>query len=338
MGDGDGPMAPPRSFMEAFSSAASAPSAAPSVPGSFLRAAKAQQHNRQQTSTVLPDELDGGVPAASTAGASCGFHVPVNNAGHNASASAAPGSAPHTCVLVHPRQRGNPLLAHVRHVRWRFADPDAGETPLADYEVGERAYVAFISMRYHLLHPEYAMRRLEQMPRAHRGMSGARLRVLVCHVDVDDEAEPLRELGLVAARGGATLLCGWSHAECARYIEALKAFDGKPVDAVAGKLERDYLSRLVHAFYSIRGVNRTDAASLVGRLGSLASVLMAPKVRLEGVPGIGALKATRLYDAFRTPFFGGKKKSSAAPAATMAAAAATVDDVDDADDADEFTM
>ena len=288
---------PAASFWEAFAGAGDAHGA---VPGSFRRAAQASGRGAAGGAAAA----QGGGNAPPNGGA--GFHAPASGAGGNASASAAPGSAPHSCVLVHPRQKGNPLLAHIRHVRWRFADTDQ-ETPLADYEVGPAAYVAFVSMRYHLLHPEYTMRRLEQMPRAHRGATGARLRVLVCHVDVDDEAEPLRELGLIATRGGATLLCGWSHAECARYVEALKAFDGKTVDAVAGKTERDYLSRLVQAFYAIRGVNRTDATSLVGRLGSLAAVLTAPKVRLESVPGVGATKATRLFDAFRAKFYGGGK-------------------------------
>ena len=49
---------------------------------------------------------------------------------------------------VHEKQRGNPLLAHVRAVRWHYADI------VPDYILGSGTAALFISLRFHLLRPE----------------------------------------------------------------------------------------------------------------------------------------------------------------------------------------
>ena len=42
--------------------------------------------------------------------------------------------------------------------------------------------------------------------------------------------------------------------ECARYLETYKIFETKPADAIQGRSEEDYLSRLSNALTSVRGV------------------------------------------------------------------------------------
>eukprot|EP00965_Chrysotila_dentata_P196253 6177467-Pleurochrysis_carterae.AAC.4 len=60
-------------------------------------------------------------------------------------------------LIVSSRQRGNPVLKAIRNVQWQF-----GETS-ADYLVPDTACALFLSLRYHLLHPNYLICRLREM-------------------------------------------------------------------------------------------------------------------------------------------------------------------------------
>ena len=53
-------------------------------------------------------------------------------------------------LLVSDRQKGNPLLKHLKNVPWKH---DATITP--DYVLGDRNCAVFISIRYHMLKPQY---------------------------------------------------------------------------------------------------------------------------------------------------------------------------------------
>src|SRR5258707_455038 len=57
-------------------------------------------------------------------------------------------------ILVSPRQKGNPVLNHVRGLPWEYAD-----TP-ADYVLGATTCALFLSLKYHKLHPEYVFGRI----------------------------------------------------------------------------------------------------------------------------------------------------------------------------------
>ena len=93
-------------------------------------------------------------------------------------------------ILVNERQRGNPVLTHIRNVAWRF-EPKL----VPDYVVGDKHCAVFISVRYHLLKPGYLGRRLAEV---RADATGWRLRILLCHVDVDDAASALHDLNLAA--------------------------------------------------------------------------------------------------------------------------------------------
>ena len=58
--------------------------------------------------------------------------------------------------------------------------------------------------RYHLLKPQYIYGRIKELQRAYR------LRVLLCHVDVDDAVDPLAQVTKAALLNDCTLFCAWS--------------------------------------------------------------------------------------------------------------------------------
>lgn len=44
-------------------------------------------------------------------------------------------------IFVHKRQEGNPVLKHIRNVRWQFADI------VPDYQMGQTTCAVFLSLR-----------------------------------------------------------------------------------------------------------------------------------------------------------------------------------------------
>ncbi|PWZ57113.1 hypothetical protein Zm00014a_008900 [Zea mays] len=153
-----------------------------------------------------------------------------------------------------------------------------------------------LGIRYHLLHPDYLYYRIREMQK------NFRLRVILCHVDVEDVIKPLHEITRTALLHDCTLLCGWSLEECGRYLETIKVYENKPADSIREHMDNDYLSRLTHGLTSIRHVNKTDVVTLGSSFGSLSQIMNGSMDELARCPGIGERKVRRLYDTFHEPF------------------------------------
>ncbi|KAG2273082.1 hypothetical protein Bca52824_067637 [Brassica carinata] len=197
---------------------------------------------------------------------------------------------PRNAILVSNRQKGNPLLKHIRNVKWVFSDI------IPDYLLGQTTCALYLSLRYHLLHPDYLYFRIRELQK------NFKLRVVLCHVDVEDSVKPLLEVTKTALLHDCTLLCAWSLTECARYLETIKVYENKPADLIQGQMDTDYLSRLNHSLTSIRHVNKSDVVTLGSTFGSLAHIMDASMEDLARCPGIGERKVKRLYDTFHEPF------------------------------------
>ncbi|KAL3824617.1 hypothetical protein ACJIZ3_020646 [Penstemon smallii] len=193
-------------------------------------------------------------------------------------------------ILVSHRQKGNPLLKHIRNVRWEFSDI------VCDYLMGRNSCALYLSLRYHLLHPDYLYFRIRELQKKFK------LRVILCHVDVEDVVKPLLEVTKTALLHDCTLLCAWSLEECGRYLETIKVYENKPADLIQGQMDMDYLSRLNHALTSLRHVNKTDVVTLGSTFGSLSHIMDASMEDLARCPGIGERKVKGLYDTFHEPF------------------------------------
>ncbi|XP_078442580.1 nucleotide repair protein isoform X2 [Wolffia australiana] len=192
-----------------------------------------------------------------------------------ASASTALNGQNRNAILVSHRQKGNPLLKHIRNVRWIFADV------VCDYLLGQSSCALYISLRYHLLHPDYLYYRIRELQK------NFKLCVVLCHVDVVDVAKPLLEVTRTALLHDCTLLCGWSLEECGRYLETIKVYENKSADSIREQMDTDYLSRLTHALTSIRHVNKTDVITLGSTFGSLSGIIDSSMEDLARCPGIG---------------------------------------------------
>ena len=197
------------------------------------------------------------------------------------------GGAP---LLVANRQQGNPLLRLLSGIEWKLADV------VPDFVVGETTSVLFLSLRYHLLHPDYLYARIAPVKREFR------VRVLLVSVDVADPTEPLLLLTSLASANDFTVILGWSLQECARYLETFKLLDKKSAASIQERIEAGYLPRLEDALTVIRSVNKTDVRVLSRTFGSLKDIMAAPMEDLALCQGLGDKKVRRLLLAFNEPF------------------------------------
>ena len=116
---------------------------------------------------------------------------------------------PDNVLLIHERQHGNPLIKHIRNIRFEFT-VDSN----ADYLTSSTCII-FVSIRYHLLHANYTSMRLLGI-----GVN-YRLRVLLILAD-ESNMRAIAELNHLAFANDFTLVLAWSELECARYLECLK--------------------------------------------------------------------------------------------------------------------
>jgi DNA excision repair protein ERCC-1 len=214
-------------------------------------------------------------------------------------------------LLVNPNQQGNPVLKYVRNVHWQFASDASGtslSSPMApDYLLGSSTVAIFISLRYHLLKPDYIHTRLKNCKTWIRsGGSDLRVksRLVVVQVDTEDSQVPLAQITKAAIHNDFTLFCGFTAAECGRYLETFKSYENKPAESIQKDLGADYTGRATSLLTSVRGVNKTDVKTLLSDGKCLADVLQAELKDLQSVAGIGPTKARRMHDAFHGSFSG----------------------------------
>lgn len=163
-----------------------------------------------------------------------------------------------------------------------------------DYQLGLNNAALYLSLRYHLLHPEYIIGRMKEM-RGHRTY-------LLVLVDVEDMVKPLGEVTKAAVVHECTLLCAWSVEEAARYLETLKSYETKSAGVIQERVEHDYMSRLTAALTCVRGVNKTDVFTLGTHQRTLAKIFQSEMKELSACPGLGPTKVQRLYETFKEPF------------------------------------
>jgi len=102
-----------------------------------------------------------------------------------AAAGAAPPQQPATnsnALIVSSRQRGNPVLKAIKAVPWAY-----GPTT-ADFGIAEAACALFLSLRYHLLHPNYLLARLRELKET------APLRLVLLLVDSEAPEKPILQV------------------------------------------------------------------------------------------------------------------------------------------------
>lgn len=200
---------------------------------------------------------------------------------------------------ISTRQRGNPIIEYIRNVPYKFSEL------VPDYIMAATRCALFLSLRYHNLHPQYIHRRIAELK------SDFEYRMLLCLVDIEDCASSILFLNDLCVQNNYTLILAWSEEEAARYLETVRAFDGKDPTPVIGKHEpKTHIEKVIRALGSIPSVNKSDASQLLTQFGCFRNLVSASIEELSVVPGIGPKKVRRLHEAFHRPFVRDKTKKS----------------------------
>jgi DNA excision repair protein ERCC-1 len=201
-----------------------------------------------------------------------------------------PGAGSTASILVSTRQKGNPILNHIRGMPWEYAD-----TP-ADYILGATTCALFLSLKYHKLHPEYIYARI-------RGLQGKyNLRIVLVMVDIEAHEESLKELSKTSLINRVTIILAWSAADAGRELELFKTYEFAAPTGIKGHQSTNFSDRLVEFVTVPRSVNKTDALGLVSNFGSIRTAVNAQPEEISLIAGWGDKKVQRWHTSVREPF------------------------------------
>ncbi|KAL4809158.1 restriction endonuclease type II-like protein [Aspergillus unguis] len=208
-------------------------------------------------------------------------------------------------ILVSTRQKGNPILNHIKYMQWEYADIPA------DYVVGATTCALFLSLKYHRLHPEYIYSRIKLLAGKYL------LRVLLIIVDIPNHEDSLRELSKTSLINNMTLILCWSAPEAAHYLELFKSCEHSQPTAIRTQQAQSYKDSLVEFVTAPRTINKSDAASLISTFGTLQNAINAQPEQISAVPGWGEKKVRQWCNAVREDFRVEKTKRATAPKRTV---------------------
>ncbi|EKV19497.1 Mating-type switch/DNA repair protein Swi10/Rad10, putative [Penicillium digitatum] len=195
-----------------------------------------------------------------------------------------------SAILVSTRQKGNPILTHIKLLPWEYADIPA------DYVVGTTTCAMFLSLKYHRLHPEYIYSRVKQLAGKYN------LRLVLVMVDIQDHEDSLKELSKTSIINNLTLILCWSAPEAAHYLELFKSSENAQPTAIRAQQAQTYKESLVEFVTVPRSINKSDAASLISTFGSLQNAINAQPELISAVPGWGEKKVQQWCHTVREDF------------------------------------
>lgn len=204
-------------------------------------------------------------------------------------------------ILISKRQKGNPILDHVKLLPWEYADIPA------DYELGNTTCALFLSLKYHRLHPEYIYSRIRALGQKYR------LRIILIIVDIQNHEDPLKELSKTSIINNLTLILCWSATEAGHYLELFKSSENAQPTAIRTQQPQSYKDSLVDFSTVPRTINKSDAASLISTFGSLQNAVNAQPEQISAVPGWGERKVRQWCNAVREDFRIETAKKSTVP-------------------------
>lgn len=187
------------------------------------------------------------------------------------------------------RQKGNPVIQNIRGVAWEWA-----ETP-ADYVLGATTCALFLSLKYHRLHPEYIYTRIKEI----QGMFN--LRIMLTMVDIQNHEDSIKELSKTSLINNVTIILCWSPQEAGKYLELFKGLENAAPTTIKARQSDSINDRLVDFITVPRGINKTDAFTLISNFGSLRRAVNADKETISQLSGFGAKKVERWCENVNAP-------------------------------------
>jgi DNA excision repair protein ERCC-1 len=193
-------------------------------------------------------------------------------------------------ILVSSRQKGNPILNHIKGLPWEYADIPA------DFVMGATNCALFLSLKYHKLHPEYIYTRIKALQGKYT------LRIVLTLVDIEAHEESLKELSKTSLINNVTIILAWSAQEAGRYLELFKTYEHASPASIKGHQSTEFVDRMTEFITVPRSVNKTDAITLVSNFGTIRTAVNAQPEDISLIAGWGDKKVKRWHSAVREPF------------------------------------
>ncbi|KAK6460909.1 restriction endonuclease type II-like protein [Scheffersomyces coipomensis] len=210
-------------------------------------------------------------------------------------------------VLVHPSQKGNPLLSEslLKSIGYEF-----NKDVLCDYFINSTFQILFLSLKYHKLKPEYLWSRLKKMNRGSSSVNTRNdraLRMVLIVVDIEAPQEQIRNLSDFCIKHDLTMVLAWTFEEAGNYVAFSKQLDNAPAktkQGIQGIRGSDYKSCVVEALTGIRSVNKTDVSNLLANYESIKNIVSNTCMNdnITNVSGMGATKVRNMRNIFSEPF------------------------------------
>lgn len=136
-------------------------------------------------------------------------------------------------------------------------------------------------------------------------------KILLISVDIDAPEALLEEITVQAYQNNHTVVCGFTAAEVARYIEllcSLSSYDStqtsdKLVSYLQKKVDQDDTEAVIrNAMSHVKTLNKTNVKTLFIEHDSFADMCNASVAELTRIKGMGSVRATALYDMLHEPF------------------------------------
>ncbi|CAO1622759.1 unnamed protein product [Sympodiomycopsis kandeliae] len=198
-------------------------------------------------------------------------------------------------ILVSNTQRGNPVLQNIKNVGWEYSSIPC------DYQMGVSTCALFLSLRYHQIHPEYIDSRINKIS----GMFNLRILLLLVEnekTNIRNRDKDIKDLTKRCLINNMTLMVAWNNEQAARYLENFKMYEFKGPELIKERVKEEWTDQMADTLTKIKGVNKSDAATLLTRFGSFRRISQATSEQLSTIPGFGEIKVKRLREAFTTPF------------------------------------
>lgn len=172
-------------------------------------------------------------------------------------------------IVANQCQRGNQMLQSIKDLRVTFSNI------VPDYLLSPCHCAIFISLKFHRLHTDYLLPRIQHLKKYYR------VRILLCLVDLEDADIPLQEVTQLAFQNSMSLFLAWSYAEAGRILQLFKQWGDKPPDIIQSRLEQSTSKdRFADVLTAIPSINKVDSATLMREFGTMKKLMIVCSCRL----------------------------------------------------------
>ena len=202
-------------------------------------------------------------------------------------------------LRIAPQQSGNPVIKHLGRVRWDFQPGLPADFVV---EPPPRAVLFHALSFLARQRPHYVRGRLETLQNQLPSRVGPHPIVLVVVDTGDIPITTLTALNHDCLYARATLLLAWSLRDAAQLLELLVNRVGAGDWLIRARPPKTPLGQAERVLTAIPGITKANVLALLQAFGSLVRVFAADQNALEGVPGIGPVRAERLALTFAALF------------------------------------